>query len=102
RERYLEEREIDVGAVAVAAGLPDARDDRERSAVAAPEVSQREAALGRGATRLARDALPAREPLEGVVVGSLALPRAVHAEAGERAANEARVDRPQLVIAQAH
>ena len=62
-ERHLEQRQVGVAAAAVAAGTPDAGEDRERGDIAAAEVDERGAALGRRAVGLAGDALPPRETL---------------------------------------
>ena len=76
RERRLEQRQVDVPAAPVAPRAPDAGEDRDRGDVAAAEVDEREPALRRRVVRVAGDALPAREPLERVVVRALASPAA--------------------------
>src|SRR5262249_2523002 len=55
-----------------------------------------EPALRRRAVRVAGEHLPPREPLHHVVVAAFGRPRPGHAVAGERAADDAWVDVPQL------
>ena len=97
RERRLEQRDVAVAADAVAAGAPDAGEHRDRRDVAAGEVDERERRSWSGGpsgspVRLIQ---PAR-PCIDVVVGALGRARAGHAEAGERAADDARVDVAQV------
>jgi hypothetical protein len=100
-QRGLEQRDVAVAADAVPSRPPESREQRDRGRVAAGEVDEREAALGRRAARLAGEALPPREPLHHVVVAALGGTRAAHAEARERAAHDPRVHVAQLVVRQA-
>ncbi len=94
----LEERDVAVAPDAVAPRLPEPGHERERGRVAAGEVDEREPALGRRPVRLAREAHPAGEALHDVVVAALGRARPGHPEAGERAADDARVDLLQVLV----
>ena len=91
-QRGLEQREVGVTTATVAPGLPDARERRDRGHIAAAEVDEREAALRGWLVGPAGELHPAGQPLHRVVVASLPRPRACHPEAGQRDADEARVE----------
>src|SRR5262245_2207492 len=99
-ERGFEEREIRVAAHSISTCTPDAGKDGDRAEVAGREVDERQAALGRWIFRTARDAHPAREPLDRGVVRPLARARPGGPEARKRHAHHTRVCVLQVVIPQ--
>src|SRR5581483_5024992 len=93
-----EQRDVAVAADAVPARAPQAGEERDRRRVATRQVDERQAALRRRAIRLTGQRLPAGEALHHVVVAAFARARPAHAEAGQRAADDARIDVPKLLV----
>ena len=100
-ERRLEQRDVAIAADAVAAGAPEAGEERDHRRVAGREIDERQAGLRRRPVGLAGERLPAGEALHHVVVAAFRRPRAGHAEARERAAHDAGVHVLQLVVGEA-
>ena len=75
--------------------------EADHRGVAAGEVDDRHAALARRPVGLAGDRHPAGVALDQIVEGGLGGARPGGAEAGERAADHARVDRAQRLVGQA-
>ena len=96
----VEQRDVAVATDTVAACTPEAGQHGDRRRIAAGQVDEREAALGRRAVRVAGQAHPPCEPLHHVVVAALGGARPGHAEARERAADDPRVDVLQVVVGQ--
>src|SRR5581483_6136539 len=100
-EGGIEQRDVTVAADAVAARAPEAAEDGDRRRVPTGQVDERQAALRRRPFRVAREAHPAGEALHHVVVAALLRARPGHAEPGQRAAHDARVDVPERVVGEA-
>src|SRR5258708_19599586 len=81
-------------------GLMECGEDRHRPENAAGHVAERDAELDRHVTALAIDAEGARQGLRDDVEGRLVAQRAGQPEAADRAIDQARIDRRQLVIAE--
>jgi hypothetical protein len=96
--RGVVETDVAVHADAVAPGGVDAREERDRRDEAAAVVDHREAGLRRRTLRVARQVHPAGQGLQDVVVARLLRPRTGHAEAGQRAADDCRVEVLEVVV----
>ena len=96
--RGVVERQVAVGADAVAARGVDAGEQGDRGDEPAAVVHERQARLLRRAAGLPGERHPAAERLQHVVVAGLAGARTGHAEAGQRAADDPRVDVGQVGV----
>src|SRR5215472_7849501 len=80
--------------------LKDRRADPERAQDAGGEIEERDGRAHRRPFRLPRDRHDAAEGLEQRLVAGAVLPRPRAAEGGDRAVDEARVDRREVVVAE--